>query len=100
MGESGRRSFLAGGELALPFRVACVSRLIGRSDTTAKHPGWQVHSLSNWMRNLSMEPPGTRRKAETPPPEEWRFTVLHWSLASQASIGRWLFPPYLLQNSQ
>jgi hypothetical protein len=37
---------LLGGELALPFRVACVSRLIGKSDTTVKHPGWQVRSLA------------------------------------------------------
>lgn len=37
---------LLGGELALPFRVARVSRLIGKSDSTAKDPGWQVHSVA------------------------------------------------------
>src|ERR1700734_1332527 len=30
--------------------------------------------------------------------EEWRFGILHWSLASQI-CGRWLSPPYRLQAS-
>jgi hypothetical protein len=34
---------LLGGELALPVWVARVSRFIGKFDTTAKRPGWQVN---------------------------------------------------------
>ena len=36
-------SSLLSGELLYPFRVARVSRLIGKSDSTAKRPGWQVN---------------------------------------------------------
>jgi hypothetical protein len=38
----GEDSLLAA-SLLFPFRVARVSRLIGKSDTTAIHLGWQVH---------------------------------------------------------
>jgi hypothetical protein len=39
---------LLAASLLCPSRVARVSRLIGKSDTTAIHPGWQVHSKAHF----------------------------------------------------
>ena len=38
----------------IAFWVACVSRLIGKSDTTAKRLGWQVDFVQTVLRNLHL----------------------------------------------
>jgi hypothetical protein len=88
-----------------PFRVARVSRLIGKSDTTYNRPGWQVPFPATSASNLSQSAQNGPQTYETPLPSEWRFVVLRWSLASQlaedggestvpttGSSGR--FPPF------
>ena len=66
------------------FWVACVSRLIGKFDTTGKRPGWQVHFGVTTVFDPCHVSPIEPRKHETPLPVEWRFAVLCRSLASQA----------------
>ena len=56
-----------------PFRVACVSRLIGNLDTTANLPGWQVHLCVLYGKSLPRRSMPFRFNAETPPQPGWRF---------------------------
>ena len=66
------------------FRVARVSRLIGKSDTTAKRVGLQVEPIPTQFYRRSGWWAASPQTLETPLPSEWRFAVLRWSLASQA----------------
>jgi hypothetical protein len=84
----GEISLLAASALC-PFGVARVSRLIGKSDTTAKRAGWQVHKRGTGKRGIGSRAirVSSQQQApihETPLQTEWRFAVLRWSLASQA----------------
>jgi hypothetical protein len=77
--------------LLYPSRVARISRLIGKSDTTVNRHGWQVYFAGTFAHF------GARcRKRHS----EWNgvFAVLRWSLASQIMWWTALFPPYLLQT--
>jgi hypothetical protein len=65
--------------------VARVSRLIGKSDTTAKRPGWQVYFVGTRLPTLAR--PKNYAKHKKRHSEEWRFAVLRWSLASQLDEG-------------
>jgi hypothetical protein len=93
---------LLGGELALPFRVARVSRLIGNPDITANGCGWQVNfAAPRFPAAAGAFPNGlfmTRQTQEAPLPSEWRFSVPCWSLASRINCGRRYLPPRLLQS--
>lgn len=71
---------------SIAIRVARVSRLIGKSDTTAKRTGWQVYFVVTQSPEVSTQPK-TAQTQETPLPWEWRFAVLRWSLASQMNEG-------------
>jgi hypothetical protein len=77
-------------ELALPqIRVARVSRLIGKSDTTAKAACWQGEFVDRRNSIVTLQRVATRPAALQKHPKrtkrhsiEWRFAVLHRSLAS------------------
>lgn len=91
-------------ELALPVRVARVSRLIGKSDTTANARCWQADSNPPGLP-IPAGPIISRRSTvcqtqETPLCTEWRFNLLLWSLASRILRGRSLCLPYLLVASR
>jgi hypothetical protein len=72
--------------ISIALRVARVSRLIGKSDTTAKRSGWQVY-FAETLSPEARTQPKTAQTQETPLPSEWRFAVLRWSLASQIDEG-------------
>ena len=84
--------------LLCPFRVARVSRLIGKSDTTvnrgrlASRNLWQATSALNMRCTQSTQ---THRNA-TPNGVAFLLSCAgHWPPKSYG--GRWFFPPYLLQ---
>ena len=64
----------------IAFWVACVSRLIGKFDTTGKCIGWQVHFGVTTVFDPCHVSPIEPRKHETPLSVEWRFDVCagHW----------------------
>jgi hypothetical protein len=86
--------------LAFSQGLARVSRLIGKSDTTAKPRSWQVDfrgtlfqvKVRNGQARIEQL---TRRKKRHS--NGVAFAVLRWSLASQAIGARWLYPLSLLQ---
>ncbi len=94
---------LLGGELALPFRVARVSRLIGNFDTTANGCGWQANSAATGFprRRTQSQSEGScpSQTQETPLSSEWRSALPRQSLAPNSTRGRWLLPPCLLETS-
>jgi len=69
------------------FRVARVSRLIGKSDTTAKPVGLQVGLCPYPFYSIRIAGAQAPLTLETPLQSEWRFAVLRWSLASRAFEG-------------
>jgi len=89
-----------GGELALPFRVARVSRLIGKSDTTANRHCWQVRFWGRLPAKSSIGAPGSPKCKKRH--SIWSGASLscagHWP--PKSSCGRWLSPPCLLQTSR
>ena len=63
-----------------PVGVAHVSRLIGKSDTTAKRVGLQVEPIPTQFYRRSGWWAASPQTLETPLPSEWRFAVLRLSL--------------------
>jgi hypothetical protein len=107
-----------------PVGVARVSRLIGKSDTTAKSQGWQVpssphrpssHSLREYRRRMLADsaPLESRRQHDSPQPvRKTRNAIPETRNATPSGVafrcpalvtglpsncGRWLFPSRLLQ---
>ncbi len=96
-----RRSSLACGELALPFRVARVSRLIGNFHTTGNSCGWQATPGSSRLPAVaatlarSKEAPNARNAT----PNRVAFHISALSLASQIYVDGLSFCRTLLQAS-
>jgi hypothetical protein len=79
--------------LLCPFRVARISRLIGKSDITSNSRGWQVELRGSRLPAPLYAGFGGRKTCqtqETPLLIEWRFPISYlWPLASQTIYGRW-----------
>jgi hypothetical protein len=73
--------------LLSPIRVARISRLIGNSDTTGKVDGWQEKSVNQPESMVTSSATHKCALTHETPLDEWRFAVLHWSLASQQVLG-------------
>ena len=84
----GKVSLLAA-SLLFPSRVARVSRLIGKSDTTAIHPGLQVRGTPHFQQNrFSLSQIAAKRQNATP---KWSGVLLscagHWPPKSTVDGG-------------
>ncbi len=72
-----------------PYRLwqVRISRLLGKFDSTACRPGWQVGSSSTGTKRVHpwTFPPEREKTSDMQNaiPQGWRFAFLRWSLASQ-----------------
>ena len=75
--------FPSSASLHCPISGASVSRLSGKSDSTAKRPGWQVacSASANDCTQAWAAPAQLEHTEKRHPRWEWRFGLLHWSLA-------------------
>ncbi len=91
------------GELALPFRVARISRLIGNFDTTAKPFAWQEAFVDQQGSIVTLQGVATLRQARgasnayKTPLLRVAFAILRRSLASRSRWWAMVFPPRRLQ---
>ena len=88
-----------------PFRVARVSRLIGKSDITVNRCGWQVEPCrsvgsGSAARHLHQESQAPQKRKERHSQESGAPWSLCWSLAPQDYVGNGIFPLHLLETSR
>ena len=91
--------------LLCPFRVARVSRLIGKSDITVNRCGWQVEPCrsvgsGSAARHLHQESQAPQNRKERHSQESGAPWSLCWSLAPQDYVGNGIFPLHLLETSR
>jgi hypothetical protein len=100
--------------LLYPSRVARISRLIGKSDTTVNQDGWQVYFSGTQGKHIpffgciqfglrfgadgSVTNSCAQKSRKRHSKWSGVFAVLRWSLASQIVWWTVVFSPYLLQT--